>query len=184
MEKFNKIIDVLKSKWLKNTGKTAILIAIIVVIYLGINLLIQKIDPKDIDLTEEKLYSLSNESKERIASIPDEDKISIYLFDFTEDYPVVGLIKEYAKTNKNINVEIVKTDNRPDLVSKYNIEEGYYTVVIENGDKNKVYTSYDFGTYDSNTGESIDITEERMTSGIIAVSSIRKNNSNIYANRT
>ena len=177
-----KIIEVLKSKWLQNTGKTAILIAIIVIIFLGITLIVKKIDPKDIDLTEEKLYSLTEESKEKIASLPDTDKFEIYMFDFKEDNAVVDLVKQYARVNKNIHLQVIeKTEDRPDLAGYYNVESGYYTIVITMGDKHKSYTSYDLSTYDYNTGMSIDITEERLTNGIIALSSVRKNYTCVYA---
>ena len=85
MEKLSKIIDVLKSKWMRNTGKTIILIAIIIGLFLGINILMQHIDPKDIDLTKEKIYTLSEESKKVLAELPDSDQIKIYMFDFKED---------------------------------------------------------------------------------------------------
>lgn len=177
-----KIIEVLKSKWLQNTGRTAILIAIIVVIFLGITLIVRKIDPKDIDLTEEKLYSLTDESKEKIASLPDSDKFEIYMFDFKEDNAVVDLVKQYTRVNKNINLQIIeKTEDRPDLAGYYNVESGYYTIVLVRGDKQKSYTSYDLSTYDYNTGMSIDITEERLTNGLIAISSVRNYNSCVYA---
>ena len=63
MTKLKKIIEILKSKWLKDTSKTIILIAIIVAIFIGINILVEKLNPKDIDLTKEKLYTLTEESK-------------------------------------------------------------------------------------------------------------------------
>ena len=145
MKFFSKMIDGLKSKWLKNTGKTAILIAIIIIIFLAINVGVQTWDPKDFDLSSDQLYSLTEESKERISSLPEEDKFEIYLFDYKE----------------------------PDLVSKYNIEEGYYTVLIICGEKYKVLTTYDFYTYDSE-GNTVDLTEQRLTNSLIVVSSIGK----------
>lgn len=178
MKKFSKIIDILKSKWLKDTGKTAILIAIIIGIFLGMNILITNLDPKDIDLTEEKFYSLTEESKEKIRALPENDKIEIYMFDFEEQTGIVELIKEYEKVNKNIKVELVSVEDRPDLASKYGVDSGYYTVIIANGEKYKFFTQYDFFSYDykpSGEVESVDITEQRMTNSIIAVSSIGKN---------
>lgn len=151
----------------------------IIAIFLGINLLIQKIDPQDIDLTKEGLYSLTDESKERIASLPEEDKFSVYLFDYKEEDAITTLVKQYENANSNINVEVIEADKRPDLVKKYNIEEGYGTVVIERGEKSRIFDYYDFSNYDYNTGRSIDITEQRLTNGLIALSSIRKNNSSI-----
>lgn len=174
MEKFKSIINILKSKWLKNTSKTLILVLIIIAIFIGINILVQKLDPKDIDLTKEQLYSLTEESKEKIKALPETDKINIYMFDYNDRDAIAELAKEYSKVNKNINVEIIKTEDRPDLVSKYNVESGYYTVVIESGNKSKTLTYYDFYTSDYSTGNSIDLTEQRFTNSIIAVSSIGK----------
>ncbi len=173
MKFFSKMIDGLKSKWLKNTGKTAILIAIIIIIFLAINVGVQTWDPKDFDLSSDQLYSLTEESKERISSLPEEDKFEIYLFDYKETDTFVDFVKQYKSINDNITIEILKTDDRPDLVSKYNIEEGYYTVLIICGEKYKVLTTYDFYTYDSE-GNTVDLTEQRLTNSLIVVSSIGK----------
>ena len=61
-----KFIEIIKNKWLINTSKTFALIAIMVALFIGINYGIQKLDLKTIDLTENKLYSLTDESKEKI----------------------------------------------------------------------------------------------------------------------
>ncbi|MDE5830980.1 MAG: thioredoxin [Clostridia bacterium] len=127
---------------------------------------------------------MTDESKERIAALPEGDKFAIYLFDYEEDNSITELAKQYAKVNKNITVEVVDSDKRPDLVQKYNVEEGYGTIIIENGEKSKTFDYYDFSNYDYNTGKSTDVTEQRFTNCLIALSSIRKNNSSICAYRT
>lgn len=174
MEKLKKIVEVIKLKWLKDTLGTAILIALIIALFLGINIFTQKLDPEDIDLTPEKLYSLTEESKERISSLPDTDKFEIYLFDIDDSTSVANIAKQYEQINENIKVEMIDSNNRLDLVSKYNVESGYGTVVIVNGDKSKTFTSYDFNNYDYNSNKYIDITEQRFTNGIIALSSVGK----------
>lgn len=65
------------------------------------------------------------------------------------------------------------------MVQKYDIEQGYGTIVIEKGEKTKTFDSYDFSNYDYNTGKSTDITEQRFTNSLIALSSVRKINTNI-----
>ncbi len=168
-----KLINILKSKWLTKTSRTAIIICIIIIIFLGMNVIIKNINPDNIDLTEESLYSLSDESKEIIKNLPEEDKIQLYMFDINENNPIAEMVEQYAKENENITLEVIKeADDRPDLVSKYNIEAGYGTVVIDSGKKQKIFTSYDFYTQDYSTGKSVDITEQRITNGIVAVSSI------------
>ncbi len=173
LEKLNKIIDILKSKWLANTGKTAILIALIIIIFLGMNLIVQKINPKDIDLTPDKLYSLSDESRRIVGALPEEDEIEIYMCDFKDNDPIVEMIKQYTQENKNIKVEAIENlDERPDLKTKYGIDTGFYTIVIASGEKQKIFTQYEFSSYDQITGQSIDLTEQKMTNGIVSVSSI------------
>lgn len=179
-----KILEKLKSKWLRNTGMTILLIAIIIAIFIGINIGLQKWDPKDIDLTKEQIYSLTDASREKISSLPEQDKMEIYMFGYSETSSIVDFIKEYGRINKNIKVELVDANDRKDLVSKYNImtDDGMQTVLIVAGEKSKTYitvpsSSYsagysDFYTYDYTTEETTDITEERMTNGIIALSSV------------
>ena len=53
-------LEVLKKKWLKDTSLTLLLIAIIVAIYFEVNVLVDKLNVPDIDLTKSQIYSLSN----------------------------------------------------------------------------------------------------------------------------
>lgn len=174
-----KILEKLKSKWLRNTGMTVLLLGIIIAIFIGINIGLQKWDPKDIDLTKEQIFSLTDASKEKIASLPEQDKMEIYMFGYNETNSIVDFIKEYGRINKNIKVEVVDVNDRKDLVSKYNIDSEVNTVLIVAGEKSKTFISSDyysdFYTYDYTTEESTDITEERMTNGIIALSSVGEN---------
>lgn len=167
-----KILEVLKLKWLRDTGLTIVLIAIIIAIFFGINIAIDKLDPQDIDLTKEKLYTLTDESKKQVSRIPDEDRIKIYMFDVEENSSSVDLAKQYTRVKDNIEVEVVKTSNRLDLVSKYDVEENTNSILIVAGDKHKLLTYYDLFTVDYNSGNTIDITEQRLTNSLIAVSTI------------
>ena len=62
-------LEVLKKKWLKDTSLTLLLIAIIVAIYFEVNVLVDKLNVPDIDLTKSQIYSLSNETKDKIKGI-------------------------------------------------------------------------------------------------------------------
>ena len=65
-------LEVLKKKWLKDTSLTLLLIAIIVAIYFEVNVLVDKLNVPDIDLTKSQIYSLSNETKDKIKGIDKE----------------------------------------------------------------------------------------------------------------
>ena len=160
----NKFIEIIKKKWLVDGTKTTILVLAIVAVFVAINVLMQKLELTPIDLSQEKLYTLTDESKESVKNI-DKD-INIYFVGYDESDTNLDLAKQYKKANEKINVEAVDANNRPDLVEKYGIESGTQGIIIECGDKSKVLTEQDLVTYDTSTYETISIAEEKLTSSI------------------
>ena len=55
-----KISLALKRKWLVNGTKTFLIVAILVVAYIALNLTIEQLDLPEIDVTENKIYTLSH----------------------------------------------------------------------------------------------------------------------------
>lgn len=166
-KKPNKFIETIKKKWLINGTKTFILVLIIIAIFIGINILMQKLELAPIDFSQEKLYTLTDESKEKVKNI--EKDVNIYFVGYDDDNTNLDLAKQYKKANERINVEAVNVDNRPDLAQKYGIESGTQGIIVECGDKSKVLTDSDLVTYDISTYETISIAEEKLTSSIQAV---------------
>ncbi len=77
------------------------------------------------------------------------------------------------KIHENITLEVTTVDDRADLVSEYDIDGTYYaSILIVSGDSYKLFYEYDLYTYDYNTYEYTDITEQRLTNGIISLSSL------------
>ena len=163
----NKFIEMIKKKWLVDGTKTTILVLAIVAVFVAINVLMQKLELTPIDFSQEKLYTLTDESKESVKNI-DKD-INIYFVGYDESDTNLDLAKQYKKANEKINVEAVDANNRPDLVEKYGIESGTQGIIIECGDKSKVLTEQDLVTYDTSTYETISIAEEKLTSSIKSV---------------
>lgn len=163
----NKFIEIIKKKWLVDGTKTTILVLAIVAVFVAINVLMQKLELTPIDFSQEKLYTLTDESKESVKNI-DKD-INIYFVGYDESDTNLDLAKQYKKANEKINVEAVDANNRPDLVEKYGIESGTQGIIIECGDKSKVLTEQDLVTYDTSTYETISVAEEKLTSGIKSV---------------
>lgn len=168
-KKPNKFIEVVKKKWLINGTKTFLLVAIIIAIFIAINIFMQKLELTPIDFSQEKLYTLTDESKERVKKI-DKD-INIYFIGYTDEDSVVDLAKQYKKSNERIVAEAIDINNRPDLANKYGIESGTQGIIVECGEKSKVLTASDLVTYDTSTYETISIAEEKLTSSIVSVSS-------------
>ena len=167
-EKPNKFIETIKKKWLINGTKTFLLVLIILGLFIGISVLMKKLNLTPIDLTEDKLFTLTSESKEKVKDI-DKD-INIYFVGYSDDDSTLDLARQYTKVNDKIKVEAVTQDSRPDLVQKYGIESGTTAIIAECGEKYKILSSQDLVTYDSTTYESISIAEERLTSAIQTVS--------------
>ena len=164
----NKFIQTIKKKWLINGTKTTILVLLIIAVFIAINLGMQALDLTPLDFTQEQLYTLTDESKERVKDI-DKD-VNIYFIGYTDEDSTVDLAKQYGKANERINVEAIEdVSTRPDLSQKYGIESGTEGIIVECGEKSKVLTSSDLVTYDTSTYETISIAEEKLTSSILSV---------------
>ena len=167
-EKTNKFIQTIKKKWLIDSSKTILLVVIILAFFVGITVLMQKLNLTPIDLTEDKLFTLTEESKEQVKNINKD--INIYFVGYSDDNSTLDLAKQYTKANDKIKVEAVTSENRPDLVQKYGIETDSEGIIIESGSQYKVLSSSDLYTYDSTTYESINVAEEKLTAAIKSVS--------------
>ena len=167
-EKTNKFIETIKKKWLINGTKTFLLVVIILAFFIGVSVLMQKLNLTPIDLTEDKLFTLTEESKEKVKNI-DKD-INIYFVGYSDDDSTLDLAKQYTKVNEKIKVEAVSSENRPDLVQKYGIETSSEGIIVEAGSRYKVLSSSDLYTYDSTSGESVNVAEEKLTAAIRSVS--------------
>ena len=167
-KKPNKFTQIVKKRWLINGTKTTILVLAIIAVFFAINILMQKLDLTPLDFSAEKLYTLTDESKEKVKDI--DKQVEIYFVGYSEDDSTLDLAKQYHKANENINVEAVTVDSRPDLAEKYGIQNGDVSIIIECGEKFKVLSSSDLISYDMNTYESYSVAEEKLTASILQIS--------------
>lgn len=160
-------------KILSSTTYTIITLIVIIAAYIGINLLMEEINPTDIDLTADKLYSLSDASKQIAKSIDKE--VNIILVNMSDIQSVVDFSNRYTKENDLIKVqEITDVNAHPELAAKYNLTDASYLMIIQCGDKEKTLTTYDLYTYDYTTYEEKDLTEEAMTNALLDVTTENK----------
>lgn len=168
-DKENKFIQTIKKKWLINGTKTLILVALLILIFIAINMWTQSLNLNPMDLSQDKLYTLTDESQEKVKNI--QKDVNIYFVEYEEGDSNFDLAKQYTNANEKIKVEIVNASSRPDLASKYGLETGNQGIIVECGDKYKVLTSSDLVTYDTSTYETISIAEQKLTSAIKSVTS-------------
>ncbi len=163
-----KKIEIIKKKWLKDTFLTILLVVIIFTMYFFINYGIKKLNLEDIDLTTDKIYSISDDTTEKLEDL-DED-VKIILINMSDYAYLTDFTNKYTQLNSHIKVEkIDDLTQRPDIMSEYEIEATENLIIVES-DKAETYISLnDLYTYDYTTGEQIDTTEEQITNAIIEV---------------
>ena len=162
-----KIINIIKNKWLRDTTLTVLLIAVLLAGFIALNLWVQSLDLTAIDTTKEKLYTLSDTSKEQVKNI--DNNVKIIFLGYDDGDATINLAKQYNKINDKINTEIINISERPDLQQKYGIQSSDKVVIIEGNNNTKILTEEDFATYDYTTYDEIDTTEQTLTNSIIGV---------------
>ena len=165
---FQKIGRILSKKWLVNGTKTIILIAIIILIYIGVNVLLENVILPEIDCTTDKIYSLSDETRDKIGNI--EKPVTITLINYSSNNSIMNFMEKYKALNNNITIEEVNDlSARSDLMTKYSLQATDSLIVVSSGDVEKQISQYDMYTYDYTTYETIDTTEEAITNAILDV---------------
>lgn len=161
-----RFLNIIKKRWLISSTNTILLIAILIAIIIFVNSLIQSWEITPIDCTSNKQYTITEETKNRIAKI--EKTVNIYMVGYVDEDMAYKLVKQYNKTNSNINVETIDLTERTDILDKYQLQNGDKVIVVECGEKSKIINSGELSTYDSNYNQ-VDVTEEKVTSGVINV---------------
>lgn len=160
-----------------NKSKTVLLILIVICAFIAINMWANKNDLIQIDVTENKHYTLSQTSKDIIKNI--DQKVTIYIYGYDENSTYVDFFKQYEACNSNITYEIVTETTHYDIITEYNM--GYYNEIAVVSEKANVTMSvYDFETseYVNGVVQYIDVTEELLTNAIVKVTD--KDPSKIY----
>ena len=153
--------------------KTFLIIGILIASYFALNLWAGQADLPKFDVTENKIYSLTDASKDAIQKINQD--VKIYAYGFDEDSSLIGLLKQYNKSNEKITYEILTEETNYDMVKEYELSEGYYRLILKSGDSIKqIDPSSEFKTYDYTTYEQIDVTEQVITNSILGLAEENK----------
>ena len=163
-----KFFEIIKNKWLIKGTTTLLLVAIVIACYVLINWGVTQVKVENIDVTTKKLYSLSDETKSRLAKL-DKD-VTIQLINMTNSSYVIDYANKYAMASKRITIdEVDDLSSRVDLQTKYNLTSTGSLIVVKSGDKEKTLSTSDLYTYDYSSSKQIDKTEEAITNAIVEV---------------
>ena len=113
-----KFLEIIKNKWLIKGTTTILLAVIIIACYIGLTILADKLEIEDLDFTEKKLYSLSDETKSKLKDL-DED-ITIQLINLDDYTYIVEYAEKYETVSDKITIEKIEDlSSRVDLKTEY-----------------------------------------------------------------
>ena len=72
-----KFLEIIKNKWLIKGTTTLLLVLIVIACYIGLNMLVEKVNVENLDFTEKKLYSLSDETKTKLKDLDQDVTIQL-----------------------------------------------------------------------------------------------------------
>lgn len=168
-ESVQKAIGIINKRVLLNGSKTLILVAIVICIYIGINIALQKFILPEYDLTKDKLFSLSDETVSKVENIDKEVTITLMnIPEGAENLSLISTIEKYVALNSNIKYEnLPDLSTRKDITETYGIGETERLITITCGENEDILTDYDLYSMDYTTYEYVDLTEEALTNALI-----------------
>ena len=153
--------------------RTFLIVAILLVSYVAINLAAKENKLPKFDITENKIYTITEASKKALSGI-DQD-VKIYAYGFEENSSFTDLLDQYKKVNEKISYEILTEESNLEMVKKYDLSEGYFVLIIKSGDSEKVIdASTEFTSYDYTTYQTVDTTEQVITNSILGLTQENK----------
>lgn len=163
-----------RRKWLVDGTKTFLMLAIIVMAFIALNVSLESMDLPEYDITENKVFTLTEESKKVISNIGND--ITIYTYGFAEDSTLMSFLNQYTEANSKIKVELLNEETNINLIKEYGLQSGYQVLVLVSGESKKIVDSSNFYTYDFQVGQSIDVTEQVVTNSILSLTEAEKPN--------
>ncbi|SKA73207.1 ABC-type uncharacterized transport system involved in gliding motility, auxiliary component [Clostridium sp. USBA 49] len=170
-----------KTSKFKYGSYSTLVTALVLAILLAVNFVASKINIKK-DLTQEKIFSLSDETYKVLNNLKNDTKIIAFFESSNEIQSFTNILDKYKEASKKISVEYKDPIKNPQVVQKYNkgdVKAGANSIVIESGNKFKVIDYYDLFniSYDEYGQQQVDsfAAEQQITNAIIYVNSDKQN---------
>ena len=166
------IMNSFKDKKFKYGGYATLLTAFVLAILVVVNLVVGQI-PYRLDLTENRMFSLSDQTEKVLENLDQEIRI-IGLYQTGRENPMFDeILQRYRRLNKNISITYVDPVKNPTFSTKYtkdgnNLREGSY--IVESDERFKIIDYYDLfnlrsDQYGNTHAESLAL-EQRVTNAI------------------
>lgn len=138
---YKKSIREINKKYLKNGSYSIAITAIFVIIIIVINLIVGQLpsDITEIDVSDEKLYSIGDTTKEFLKDLDKDVTIYQIAQEGGQDEVITNLLKKYEDESKHIKVEQKDPVVNPKFVSEYTSDNlSFNSLIIVCGDRSKV----------------------------------------------
>ncbi|MDR3138559.1 MAG: GldG family protein [Treponema sp.] len=171
------IFESFHTRYIKYGGYAALVTFAVIIALILLNLIFQQISPQ-FDLTENRLFSLSEQSVQVIDSI--DVPVTIYgLWQAGQENPQIKEVVDlYTSKNRNIRLEVLDPDKNPGLMTKYDkdnrgISPG--SLIVDGPKGFKVLSLYDMYEINYANPQNPQITgnavERRITGALLYVGS-------------
>ncbi len=149
-------------------------VAVIVLVNIFVTMLTEKL-PIKLDMTQDKIYGISEKTVEFLKTYDTPTDIYILASESEQDDIIRAVLDKYAQNNKNIKITNINMGENPTFGQKY-VKDGESltanSVIVDGGDRFKMYTLLDLYGIDSQSGSVQSINaENKITSALKYVSS-------------
>lgn len=156
------------SRRMRYGSNALVLTCAVVGIVLMVNFIVAR-HPAKLDLTQNKMYTLSEETRQVLRKIDRDIKITAFFPEGDAMGEMVkDLLKEYTRLSPKISVSFVDPDKNPSLAKQYEIT-AYGTSVVESGSESRKVMQYDLVEYSGESQMPGFAGEQAFTRAIIGV---------------
>jgi hypothetical protein len=175
-----RFLETFRSRKFQYGGYATLIVAIVVAAAVGVNLLVDQV-PLRVDLTQNRVYSLSEESLGVLDRLAADVTVTHLLKTASEDPQVQEVLRRYGSRTRRLTVQAIDPDLNPTWSRQYDpagtgLREG--TIVVASGKRFKTITRADMYTVSTRSADGPPaITaltlEQRLTSAVRYVTAER-----------
>lgn len=110
-----------QKKHLKQGSYSSIMTVIVIAVVIVVNLVFGQLPSSitQIDVSDQKLYTLSKEGKKAVKDLSDKVTLYYYVKSGSEDDNISKLLKNFKEASSNIKVKTIDPDLHPTFATKY-----------------------------------------------------------------
>ena len=144
---------------------TVLFVIVILLVNVFTGMLTEKFPSINIDVTENKQFEITNETKEALKTVTTPVNMKLLVPDNNTDSGITELLQRYKQIKPDIKIETIDINKNPAIAKKYGSIDTYGTLVIECDDK---YETVSFQSLYGNYGN-MENAESLITNGIVFV---------------